>query len=112
MAIGANELALRDLSKEHLWAIALDERADVGQFDRSRQVIPLHHGVMEEATAIGAWLSRLQGAVPRHELLVTFSSLQPSSRTCSLVVQLVIGTTTTLAPGLPDASPSVEFVQG
>jgi hypothetical protein len=62
VAVGADELALRDLGEDLLGRPTREPgpTGDVAELLESRQVIPLHHLRLEDLPAIGAGPSGLQ----------------------------------------------------
>jgi hypothetical protein len=65
MAVGADQLALRDLVQDRFAAESPQhEVAHLTPLIHTRQMVPLHRCVMENATAVGTWPTILQLSVP------------------------------------------------
>lgn len=101
MAICAHELTFRDLGKDgFLTLVPPEERADLGDFDGSRQMVPRHHGRRKDPPAIGAWLVALEIEIPRPEFTVALLLLSEASRTGPLVIFAVVFLSARFAPSL------------
>ena len=112
MAVGADQLAFRDLIEDCLAPeSSTHEIAELSMLSASRKVIPLHGRVMERTSAIGA-RPGLQLPVPLHEVSAPpFPHLNPFIPGAPPVLSVVFPTTTP-TPRLRALAATVERIEG
>jgi len=108
MAVGADDLALRELRSGQASAAAPNEVSNIAAFHRSRQVIESHRRRMEATSAVGARLW-LHLAHPRDQKVDTRALLSEPQRTPAGVIRSVVTLATRLAPRLVASPPAVEL---
>jgi hypothetical protein len=105
MAIGTDELALRNLVEDRPTAVTAQEGADLGDLVLARKVIPCHGRGVKGTTTIGAGLSCLELSIPLRHLEMSRTLLNQAQLACASVISRVVAASAVLAPRLM-ASPS------
>ena len=111
MAVGAYELALRDLVENALTAAATGEDGDVCVLGKPRKVIPLHRGGMEDTTAVGARTSSLELDIPLQERSMPPLVLGHSTHLVRLIVGRRVLALARLTPWLQTVVRAVELAE-
>lgn len=112
MAVGADQFALRDLVENSLAPkSAQDHHAHLTTLGVAREMIPVHSGVMERATTVGARLAVLHGSIPGEKGLPVLLAHADALVTRPAPVRGVVLLPTSFAPGLTNCLASMERVQ-
>jgi hypothetical protein len=101
MAIRANEFTFRQLIEDKRFVVpTVDQRADLSDLLRPREMIPLHRRRMKREAAISTRFSRFEGLSPRSVVGLPALLLSDPYLAGPMVVIAVVLSTTTFAPGL------------
>jgi hypothetical protein len=90
MAIGTDELTLRDFVEDDAPAVAAQERADLGDLRRAQEVVPRHGQRVEGGAAIGAGLPCLELPIPLGHLEMSRTVLAEATVSRAWVISRVV----------------------
>ena len=91
MAVGADQLALRDLVEDRLAPkAAKGHHADLAALRRTRQMIPVHRCMVEDPAAVRARSVALEPSIPLEEFAPMLFAHATPLDACALPVRRVV----------------------